>query len=322
MKRKNRGFTLIELLVVIAIIALLISILLPSLSRARELSKRLVCASNVKGIGTSGKIYANENGERWMAPAYRSDQVDNGGIDYLKTSNGIGGQGQVGYERREQSQSETQQTSNAGSREVSVTRAFWMLVRSGDVTVKQFVCPSSGDEDDPSEDIDFYYDFSDIKHISYGYQVPFGPRDTKAREGMDNRQVIASDRGPYYLNDGRGTDPMKTAGLNSGGLGPEDSPKLWKPFNSGNHGGTSNGEGQNALFADGHATFARIPIVGIDNDNIFTLMLKTPWGPQGYNRWHGQTPHLSATSGAPYPGQDVFGTGRGKHSSTDTLVYP
>lgn len=40
---------------------LLVSILLPSLSRARELSKRLVCASNMKGIGTTLMIYANDH---------------------------------------------------------------------------------------------------------------------------------------------------------------------------------------------------------------------------------------------------------------------
>jgi prepilin-type N-terminal cleavage/methylation domain-containing protein len=59
-KRKRVfGFTLIELLVVVAIIALLISILLPSLSRARELSKRLVCGSNESGMGKACKIYAS-----------------------------------------------------------------------------------------------------------------------------------------------------------------------------------------------------------------------------------------------------------------------
>ena len=85
MKRKLRAFTLIELLVVIAIIALLISILLPSLSRARELSKRLVCASNIKGIGTSAKIYANDNNERWMIAPFSDGAYDPGrpGIDYL-----------------------------------------------------------------------------------------------------------------------------------------------------------------------------------------------------------------------------------------------
>ena len=61
--KRTRGFTLIELLVVIAIITLLISILLPSLSTARELSKRVVCAAHLKGIGTAGRGQLYIDGE-------------------------------------------------------------------------------------------------------------------------------------------------------------------------------------------------------------------------------------------------------------------
>ena len=322
MRRRLKGFTLIELLVVIAIIALLISILLPSLSRARELSKRLVCSSNLKGIGTSAKIYANDNNERWMIPPFKRGAIDNEGITYLNEGSTVScppeNCGEVGYDRQYQSTSETGAFTGAGSTCLSVTRAWWMMVRSGDITVKQYVCPSAGDDQDETENLDLYYDFECYGNISYGYQVPFGPRDTQPREGMDNRQIVAADKGPFYLGN---VSPDWQVGIR-GLIDSEDSPKTWRPFNSANHGGGGNGEGQNCLYADGHVSFQRSPAVGIDNDNIYTLM-SINWGSvEGYNRIHGETPHESGTAGAPYPGQDVFGTGAGLHSSTDTLIYP
>ena len=57
----RRAFTLVELLVVIGIIALLIGILLPTLSRAREASKTVVCLSNQRQMGTGLVLFQNEH---------------------------------------------------------------------------------------------------------------------------------------------------------------------------------------------------------------------------------------------------------------------
>jgi prepilin-type N-terminal cleavage/methylation domain-containing protein len=63
--KNNHGFTLVELLVVISIIALLLAVLMPALSAARKTAQRVVCSTNIKGLGDGTLLFAADHDD-WL----------------------------------------------------------------------------------------------------------------------------------------------------------------------------------------------------------------------------------------------------------------
>jgi prepilin-type N-terminal cleavage/methylation domain-containing protein/prepilin-type processing-associated H-X9-DG protein len=298
--KRLRGFTLIELLVVVAIIALLISILLPSLSRARELSKRTVCSANLRGWGSACKIYSNENDEYW--PTVETTTGD------VKYTEAIGGP----------MESDRLNPTNRSSGTVSTTRNFWMLIREGDVTVKLLRCPSSNWDLDDTENLNLYYDFRGQRYVSYGYQIPYPSPDlSRPTENQDPRMAFSADRG-WASGIGPIVD-VPPAGAQYGTAGTVSITKDtvrsavknerdWDILNSPNH----NQEGQNILFQDGHVDWTRTFWSGINFDNIYTNADYTK--PE---ITFGTAPEAAVGK---TPGENSLGSN--KHSNTDSFIYP
>ncbi len=254
---KRKGFTLVELLVVIAIIALLMGILMPALARVRQIAFRLICGTNLSGIGKAMLIYSNDYDDEFPRAGGRDSVWSFGIPNWLAESRfaayGLGADGSGGS--------------------ASITSSFYLLVKYAEVTPKSFICKgdSGTTEFKPTDygagnrELIDLWDFgpqgSSNEHCSYAYHMPYGlyALTTSSEPGM----AVAADRNPWMDSPAA---EGKTADIYA--LFNPDGGKEFV-----NHGNAiaHQEDGQNVLFMDAHVGFEKQSFCAINDDNIYTF---------------------------------------------------
>lgn len=305
---KKKGFTLVELLVVVAIIALLVAILAPALSRVKQQAERIVCGTNLRGLGNACMVYATSFEGEFPIQGQGYDVEHDWGWVTTKFQDG------------------SLKDWNGTPGLVTVGASLYLLIREADVTPKQFVCPSGDEkaydgENASNLDIVELWDFGMYldtdtavqgqgrrhgpkNHVSYSYQLPYdvtGPEDNLPAYPPDSSAdasiAIMADKNPWfdpkliYSSDYRQLDSETyTSSVAIINWQDPDSnpaytgPPKWERWmvevgNTEPH----LRQGQEVLWGDSHVTFERRPDCGIKNDNIYTPYKNDapPW-----NEWN------------------------------------
>jgi len=247
--KRKKGFTLIELLVVIAIIALLVSILLPTLGMAKELARFTVCKSNLHQYGIGMETYLTSNNDRFPHPELIY-------LDWTKcTYTQISQWGSSGWCRWHFPNWEFNGHlwPNLADKDVHMCPSFYPLaLRDG--------CDNCLRRDG---DVDFKprYTYSQNTYLGhYAFTSPVGNR--KMNEGILN-QVGVKDPSNTLLFTEENPLPIprvNTNGLNDNIFCPTKGGGRWGDAIGGFHippdGGTNAGFG-NVVFADGHVEAAK-----------------------------------------------------------------
>lgn len=183
--KRRKGFTLVELLVVIAIIALLVSILMPGLARARELARRAKCMSNLNGLGKAIALYQGQYDDKWPWLA---------GTNFNTTATGT---------------NEGTDPNGSSPDNRSISSVLFLLARgSGGQPVEMFLCPSddaaSADDEPKDGNNDWNWDFTDDDNLSYSYQAASGNTDNSIGSSTDASVAVMADKTPEYDANGGG----------------------------------------------------------------------------------------------------------------------
>jgi prepilin-type processing-associated H-X9-DG protein len=250
--RKTGAFTLVELLVVIGIIALLISILLPSLNKARETANRVKCAANLRSIGQTMLLYENDNHGSYPRTVYVGGSTPTINTDSLSEANSPSSNMFI-----------PGNLPSAANAVNNVPMSLFLLLVNEDVTSGIFVCPSSNATPDnygggTNTALNRACFSSDVNNLSYSYACPFPTSAAlaggfKLNAGIDPTFAVAAD-----INPGNTPAATNDCTVYPGGAGAKS--------NSNNH----NKAGQNVLYADGHVEFQQSVNVGYQTDNIYT----------------------------------------------------